>query len=86
MHGFISLFIYLNQNQQTEMDKVAFHAKMQGTANGTLISKTETHLCAFSIIQTEQKLNIGTPNVCVWLISTASGICFQRCMLEHPIL
>lgn len=29
MHGFISLFMYLNQNQQTEMDKVAFQALMQ---------------------------------------------------------
>lgn len=42
----------------------------------------ETCLCALSVIHTEQKLIIGTPNICTW----PQGICFYHSMLEHPIL
>lgn len=41
--GFTSLFKYLNQSQQTETDKVTFHAKGQGTANKKHLKPVYVH-------------------------------------------
>lgn len=52
MHGFISLLMYLNQNQQTEVDKVLFQAKCGQEAEEPLQAKLKSIYVHSSIIQT----------------------------------
>lgn len=55
--------LFKNRNREWKWRKsLGLHAEMQGTGKRILTSKTETHPCAFSVVMTGRKQNIGTPN------------------------